>query len=466
MSSFYSVPGPAGTIQISEVLTGEPGSSVLIENLGTPEAAILRITLPRGDVGAQGPQGLQGIQGIQGEKGDTGSNLVAMGALPTVADLDDITSPEIGQSYLITATTELWTWNGTAWSNLGSIQGPQGIQGETGPQGIQGIQGEVGPQGPQGIQGETGPQGIQGIQGETGLTGPQGPQGETGPQGPQGIQGEVGPQGPQGIQGETGPQGLQGIPGIGINFKGSVPTVGDLPVGASEGDAYIVHEDDSFRVWDADTSTWIDGGSITGPQGPAGPTGPQGPQGEQGPQGIQGIQGETGPTGPQGIQGETGPQGPQGIQGDTGPQGPQGIQGIQGPQGDTGPQGPIGPAGADGADGADGLDGRTILYGAVDPTSEGENGDFYINTASSTIFGPKASGTWPSGVSLIGPQGPTGPQGEPGIAAPVSPIAENDQLISADYTLATGRNASSVGPVAVAAGVTVTISANSTWMIF
>jgi hypothetical protein len=31
--------------------------------------------------------------------------------------------------------------------------------------------------------------------------------------GPQGIQGETGPQGPQGIQGETGPQGEQGPKG-------------------------------------------------------------------------------------------------------------------------------------------------------------------------------------------------------------------------------------------------------------
>jgi hypothetical protein len=44
--------------------------------------------------------------------------------------------------------------------------------------------------------------------------------------------------------------------------------------------------------------------------------------------------------------------------------------------------------------------------------------------------------------------------------------AENDQAIVSDYTLATGKNASSVGPVSIDAGVTVTISANSTWVIF
>jgi hypothetical protein len=49
------------------------------------------------------------------------------------------------------------------------------------------------------------------------------------------------------------------------------------------------------------------------------------------------------------------------------------------------------------------------------------NGDFYINTATNTLFGPKANGTWPAGVSLVGPQGiqgvagATGPQGASGL---------------------------------------------------
>ncbi len=96
---------------------------------------------------------------------------------------------------------------------IGAV-GPQGTQGDTGPQGPQGIQGDTGPQGPQGTQGDTGPQGPQGIQGDTGPQGPQGIQGDTGPQGPQGIQGDTGPQGLQGIQGDTGPQGPQGVTGV------------------------------------------------------------------------------------------------------------------------------------------------------------------------------------------------------------------------------------------------------------
>lgn len=37
-----------GTIEINEVNTGEPGTQVIIENIGTPQHAILNITIPRG----------------------------------------------------------------------------------------------------------------------------------------------------------------------------------------------------------------------------------------------------------------------------------------------------------------------------------------------------------------------------------------------------------------------------------
>jgi hypothetical protein len=67
---------------------------------------------------------------------------------------------------------------------------------------------------------------------------------------------------------------------------------------------------------------------------------------------------------------------------------------------------PSGPPGGNGTNGA------TILSGVLAPTSgQGNNGDFFINTATSTIYGPKASGVWPAGVSLIGATGSTGPAG-------------------------------------------------------
>lgn len=74
----------------------------------------------------------------------------------------------------------------------------------------------------------------------------------------------------------------------------------------------------------------------------------------------------------------------------------------------------IGAAGADGNDGIDGTDGNTILFGVVNPTTEGINGNFYINTATSVFFGPKAAGVWPTGVPLIGADGVDGNNGTDG----------------------------------------------------
>ena len=82
-----------------------------------------------------------------------------------------------------------------------------------------------------------------------------------------------------------------------------------------------------------------------------------------------------------------------------GPQGSQGIQGIQGIQGVTG------------------ADGKTVLNGSGVPSSGlGVNGDFYIDTTASTIYGPKAAGAWGSSTSLVGPTGSTGATGSVGAA--------------------------------------------------
>lgn len=68
--------------------------------------------------------------------------------------------------------------------------------------------------------------------------------------------------------------------------------------------------------------------------------------------------------------------------------------------------GPQGVPGAPGANGSNGLDGNTILYGDVDPTAaDGVDGNFFINKATWFIFGPKAAGSWPAGTSLVGPAG-------------------------------------------------------------
>ena len=67
----------------------------------------------------------------------------------------------------------------------------------------------------------------------------------------------------------------------------------------------------------------------------------------------------------------------------------------------------VGAAGTNGTNGTNGIDGKTVLNGTIPPAAvTGANGDFYINTATNTIFGPKAAGAWPAtGTSLVGPAG-------------------------------------------------------------
>jgi hypothetical protein len=57
-------------------------------------------------------------------------------------------------------------------------------------------------------------------------------------------------------------------------------------------------------------------------------------------------------------------------------------------------------------------------------------------------------------------------QGVSGAAFNVGvPIVENTALITSNYSISTGTNAHSVGPVTIQSGVTVTIPVGSVWSI-
>jgi hypothetical protein len=200
---------------------------------------------------------------------------------------------------------------------------------------------------------------IKGPQGTAGAIGATGPAGVAGPQGPAGATGATGSTGAAGPQGPAGATGATGLTGA------------------------------------------------VGPQGPAGATGATGLTGAVGPQGPAGATGATGLTGAAGPQGPAGAAGATGLTGAVGPQGPAGATGATGLTGATGPQG------------AAGTNGNAVLNGATAPNNnQGVNGDFFINTATNTIYGPKANGAWPAGVSLQGPQGPTGVAGAVGPQGP------------------------------------------------
>ncbi|QHT66263.1 hypothetical protein GXP67_06120 [Rhodocytophaga rosea] len=317
------------------------------------------------------------------------------------------------------------------------------IKGDIGPQGTQGLKGEKGDVGPRGSKGDAGPQGLKGEKGDPGtqgLTGLQGQKGDTGATGPQGDKGQKGDKGDTGAQGPQGIQGLQGAQG----GKGDKGDIGDSGVQGMQGEKG--DKGDKGEI------------GLPGPVGATGATGPQGVKGDKGdigPQGLKGATGDKGDTGDTGIQGPQGQQGLPGFAGTNGINGynslskttieaagvncvsggqkiesgqdlnrnnildaaeitstsyvcngAQGIKGENGDKGDTGPQGIAG---------VNGLDGKSILNGAINPLSTiGINGDFYINITTNTLFGPKTSGNWGSGLALIGPKGDTGAQGMKG----------------------------------------------------
>ncbi|MDY3315875.1 hypothetical protein PG630_00935 [Riemerella anatipestifer] len=69
-----------------------------------------------------------------------------------------------------------------------------------------------------------------------------------------------------------------------------------------------------------------------------------------------------------------------------------------------------------------GADGKSVLNGTAEPLSTtGTIGDFYINTVTNQIFGPKTASGWGAGTSLVGPQGPRGLTGATGPAGAVGP---------------------------------------------
>lgn len=131
----------------------------------------------KGDQGEQGPQGPKGETGPQGPKGDTGSGLNIKGELDSETELPQ--EGVSGDAWLISGNLYVYVGeNGNVesnpkWSNVGSIQGPQG------------------PVGPKGEQGEPGPKGEPGANGAPGEQGPKGDPGEKGEKGDPGSDASV-----------------------------------------------------------------------------------------------------------------------------------------------------------------------------------------------------------------------------------------------------------------------------------
>lgn len=94
-------------------------------------------------------KGTQGDEGPQGPAGPMGPGVNILGKLTNTSELPASGTP--GDGYLIDGN--FWGWTGSAFEDLGKIQGPMG---DPGPRGIPGKQGPTGDQGPVGPDGKAG----------------------------------------------------------------------------------------------------------------------------------------------------------------------------------------------------------------------------------------------------------------------------------------------------------------------
>lgn len=135
------------------------------------------------------------------------------------------------------------------------------------------------------------------------------------------------------------------------------------------------------------------------------------------------------------------------------------LVGPAGATGATGSQGPQGVSGAPGVPGSAGANGNTVLSGTGLPSSgTGNNGDWYINTTTSCLYGPKASGTWSGSCTyLIGLQGSTGATGPAGQGVPTGGTSGQvlSKIDSTDYhthwVLSSGGSSANYAPVGFSA---------------
>jgi collagen type VII alpha len=429
--SLSGAPGPAGATGATGI-AGDTGATGLTGATGV------------GATGLTGATGLQGPAGSAGSGGGirwayTGDGTTVNFDLPSAVttlttaysvNINGITqdpdnySIVSGSPYILTMSSPVPSGSSIVIVSLNGVQGATGI-------GATGATGATGPSGTAGITGATGLTGATGSTGATGATGATG-SGSTGATGATGV-GATGATGATGVQGATGPQGADGTS---VNIIGSIPTVGSDPQAAlnaafpSAVSGNGVIASDTGDLWVKSGTTWINIGTIVGPQGSTGATGISGTDGATGATGVSGIDGATGATG---VAGDVGATGSTGATGATGLAGIDGTTGATGPEGATGATG-FGATGATGAPSPAGgirwayvSDGTTLVYdiaGAISTLQTAflvvfdgvvqDPNNYTIASGSPytiTLTTAPASGVNIVIVSLNGIEGATGPSG-------------------------------------------------------
>ncbi|RKQ43271.1 endosialidase-like protein [Roseivirga pacifica] len=354
-----------------------------------------------GPAGADGADGIDGTNGTDGVDGKDGNSFLNGTGAPAA------TLGQDGDFYVDTnANTYYGPKSAGAWGAPTSLVGPAGADGADGIDGTNGTDGVDGKDGNSFLNGTGAPAATLGQDGDfyvdTNANTYYGPKSAGAWGAPTSLVGPAGADGADGIDGTSGTDGVDGINGTdGVDGKSMLNGTG-APANTlgNNGDFYI--DTNTNNIYGPKTAgTWGAATSLIGPAGADGTDGVDGIDGTNGTDGIDGksmLNGTGAPAATLGIDGD--------IYFDTD------ANAIYGPK-TAGAWGAatslVGPAGADGAngtdgiDGIDGIDGSSILSGTSNPiAANGTDGDFYINTSSLQIFGPKTGGAWGTATPLQG----------------------------------------------------------------
>ncbi|HEU6510072.1 TPA: G5 domain-containing protein [Streptococcus pneumoniae] len=392
----------------------------------------------KGEKGDQGERGLTGAQGAKGEKGDRG---------------------ERGLTGAQGAKGEKGARGERGLTGAQGAKGEKGDRGERGLTGAQGAKGEKGDRGEHGLTGAQGAKGEKGAQGERGLTGAQGAKGEKGDQGERGLTGAQGAKGEKGDKGEQGPKGEDGkTPTVKVtdgqdgthtitinDGKGGITTtvVRDGFDGASP--LVSTHRNEADKTttvifyYDLNDNNQFDEGDTKlkevviadGKQGPKGDKGDNGKDGftpevtvtdnNNGTHTITITQPDNRPSLTTIVKnGEDGKTPKVKAERDDAKKQTtltfyidKDGDGSYTAGKDELVQTTVVKDGQDGAAGASGRDGKEVLNGKVDPTTEGKDGDTFVNTQTGDVFVKKGN-TWEPAGNIKGPKGDKGADGAKG----------------------------------------------------
>lgn len=142
-SANMSASGTAAISSLTPSTNAKVGDTVI-----DPDGEVFSITAIAGStftVGAKltSLKGPKGDQGDVGPKGETGAPLSIKGSFPTLDELQEQhPAGQLGDAYMV--GTHLYSWNGSAWQDVGDIKGPKGDPGTPGTPGAPGTDGKDG----------------------------------------------------------------------------------------------------------------------------------------------------------------------------------------------------------------------------------------------------------------------------------------------------------------------------------